>query len=117
MKIIPKNFFPSTTTEANIRGIASATMTDTDNTGNNPKLDLVPVDMLKNQGDFTYHHQADLINRYYKVGRYSKGTGGQYWFNCSEYLGFSDNPKLTAPTPAMSRVTCFTWELSGPGLN
>ena len=116
VKIIPKNFLPSSTAEANIRGIASATMTDCDISGTQPRLNGVSVDMLKNQGDFSYHHQADLIQRYFKVGRYSKGTGGQYWFNCSEYFNNTDNPKLTAPTPAMSRVTCFTWELSGPGI-
>lgn len=66
--------------------------------------------------DFKYFQNSDTVSRYYKVGKWNKSTGGQYWFECGNYVGASTSTTpaiLTTPSPEMNRVTAFTWELGG----
>lgn len=111
IKVVPKEFFPESTSTENVRAIHSGTTTDMDSSGTAYDTE-VPPQQLMNQGDYKFTSPRDPLQRYYKVGVSTKNTAGQFWYDCSLYFDDSANSKLTFPSKNMNRATCLTWELS-----
>lgn len=86
IKIFLKQFSPQNgvATERYIRACYVATTADKGSDGLISRTPLSERD-VQSKSDFRVMNSREAFQKYYKVGKWNKGTAGQFWYDCSGF--------------------------------